>query len=100
MHIYFSGIGGAGLCPLALIAHQAGFTVSGSDAKQSQYTDYLQKNGIQLHIGQSADQIAAEHAKNPIDWVVFSSAVFITNPRNPEFIFAETNGIKTSKRDA
>jgi UDP-N-acetylmuramate--alanine ligase len=100
MHIYFSGIGGAGLSPLALIAHQAGFKVSGSDSKQSQCTDYLQKNGISLHIGQSAEQIAAEHKKNPIDWIVFSSAVFITDPHNPEFLFAKTNDIKTSKRDA
>src|SRR5690554_80080 len=31
MHIYFSGIGGAAIGPLALIAKQADYTVSGSD---------------------------------------------------------------------
>lgn len=100
MHIYFSGIGGTGLGPLALIAHQAGYQVSGSDSRQSQYTDYLLKNGIRLHIGQTAAQIMAEHAKEPIDWIVFSSAVLITNPDNPELLFAKKNNIKTSKRDA
>ena len=77
MHIYFSGIGGTGLGPLALIANKAGYKVSGSDSKQSQYTDYLLKHGISLHIGQTKEQIAAEHTKNPIDWIVFSSAVLI-----------------------
>jgi UDP-N-acetylmuramate-alanine ligase len=31
MHIYFSGIGGTAIGPLALIAKQAGYKVSGSD---------------------------------------------------------------------
>ena len=100
MHIYFSGIGGTGLGPLALIATQAGYKVSGSDSKQSQYTDYLLKHGISLHIGQTKEQIAAEHTKNPIDWIVFSSAVLITNPNNPELLFAKANDIKITKRDA
>ena len=99
MHIYFSGIGGTGLGPLALIAHQAGYEVSGSDSKTSQYTDYLQKQGINLHIGQTQEQIAQEHAKSPIDWLVYSSAVKIDNPNNPELIFADKNNIKLSKRD-
>ena len=88
MHIYFSGIGGTGIGPLALIAHQAGFNVSGSDGKHSQYTDYLEGHGLKLHIGQTAEAIAAEHAKNPIDWIVFSSAVLISNPDSPETGFS------------
>jgi len=99
MNIYFSGIGGAGIGPLALIAHQAGFDVSGSDSQKSQYTEYLQKLGIKLHIGQTSEQIGKEHAKNPIDWIVFSSAVYITNPNHPELTFARENNIKCSKRD-
>lgn len=99
MHIYFSGIGGAGIGPLAMIAHQAGHEVSGSDSQLSQYTKQLQELGIGLHIGQSAEQIAKEHKLNPIDWIVFSSAVFITNPNNPELVYARDNNIKISKRD-
>ena len=53
MHLFFSGIGGAGIGPLALIAHQAGYQVSGSDKQTSQYIDYLKEHGIKdIHIGQ------------------------------------------------
>jgi UDP-N-acetylmuramate--alanine ligase len=99
MHIYFSGIGGAGIGPLALLAHEAGYDVSGSDIKDSQYSKYLVKKGINLHIGQEEEVIANEHANNPIDWVVFSSAVLIENPKHPELVFAHKNKIKVSKRD-
>jgi UDP-N-acetylmuramate--alanine ligase len=99
MHIYFSGIGGAGIGPLALVAHQAGYEVSGSDSKNSQYTEYLKKQGIKLHIGQTKEAIKKEHSKNPIDWMVFSSAVLIDNPKNEELVFAKYNNIKISKRD-
>jgi UDP-N-acetylmuramate-alanine ligase len=42
MHVYFSGIGGAGIGPLAQIAHQAGYKVSGSDQQASAYIEYYQ----------------------------------------------------------
>src|SRR5690349_19520697 len=100
MHIYFSGIGGTGLGPLALIAHQAGYTVSGSDKQDSQYIHYLKDHGISdIHIGQSKEQIEAVHAKQPIDWYVFSSAVAIEQPNAPELVFCRDNNIKHTKRD-
>lgn len=100
MHIYFSGIGGTGIGPLALIAHQAGYTVSGSDKQSSVYIDYLQNQGIDnIHIGQSAEEIEKIHKTQPIDWLVHSSAVSIENPNHPELIFAQKNNIKTTKRD-
>lgn len=100
MHIYFSGIGGTGIGPLALIAHQAGYEVSGSDKQQSQYTDYLQKHGIRFYIGQTTEAITKEHAEHPIDWIVYSSALPLEQPNHPELIFAKEHNIKTSKRDA
>jgi len=99
MHIYFSGIGGTGIGPLALICQQAGFDVSGSDMQDSQYTDYLAKHGVNLHIGQTTEQIQAVHNLKPIDWIVFSSAITTQNPKHPELLFAQANHIKTSKRD-
>jgi UDP-N-acetylmuramate--alanine ligase len=97
MHIYFSGIGGAGIGPLAQIARQAGYDVSGSDQQASQYIDYLSKHGIKnVHIGQSAEAIAEVHAKQPIDWFVYSSSI----PQDhPELVFCRDRGVKTSKRD-
>ncbi len=99
MHIFFSGIGGAGIGPLALIAHQAGYVVSGSDKKESAYTEYLKKHGVKLYIGQTTEQIAAAHADQPIDWLVMSSAVPLENPEHPELVFAQQQHIKISKRD-
>lgn len=99
MHIYFSGIGGAGIGPLALIAHQAGYEVSGSDMQNSLYLDSLSNQGIRLHVGQTLEKIQTIHQNNPIDWIVFSSAVSITNPHHPELVFAKRNKIKISKRD-
>ncbi len=100
MHIYFSGIGGTGVGPLALIAKQAGFEVSGSDKQDSQYIQYLKTHGItDIYIGQSREVIASVHAQNPIDWFVYTSALSIENPDAPELKFCEENKIKTSKRD-
>ena len=100
MHIYFSGIGGAGIGPLALIAFGAGFEVSGSDKQSSTYTDYLQAHGVtDITIGQTTESIAAAHAAQPIDWFVYSSALPKENPNHPELKFVEENSIKHSKRD-
>lgn len=100
MHIYFSGIGGTAIGPLALIAKQAGYDVSGSDKQGSQYIDYLKKHGIEnIHIGQDEAGIAAIHAEKPIDWFVYTSALPLENPNAPELVFCREQNIKTSKRD-
>jgi UDP-N-acetylmuramate--alanine ligase len=100
MHIYFSGIGGTGIGPLALIAKQAGYSVSGSDKQDSAYITYLRSKGIgELHIGQEYDQIQAVHDKNPIEWFVHTSALSIENPNAPELKFCMDHSIKISKRD-
>lgn len=100
MHIYFSGIGGAGIGPLALVAKQAGYEVSGSDMQDSGYITYLVEHGVtDVHIGQSYDDIAGVHARRPIDWFVYSSALVMENPDHPELQFCRDNGLRTSKRD-
>jgi UDP-N-acetylmuramate--alanine ligase len=100
MHIYFSGIGGAGIGPLAQIAHQAGYSVSGSDKQDSQYIEYLKKHGIdRIHIGQDRGAIEKIHSELAIDWFVYSSALPLENPNAPELIFCKEQNIHTSKRD-
>lgn len=100
MHIYFSGIGGTAIGPLALIAHKAGHSVSGSDKQSSLYIDNLAKHGLtNIHIGQDYESIAAVHAKEPIDWFVYTSALPIEQPNAPELVFCRENNIHTSKRD-
>jgi UDP-N-acetylmuramate--alanine ligase len=97
MHIYFSGIGGAGIGPLAIVAHQAGYEVSGSDKQESQYLDYLRSHGItNIHVGQSREAIADLHDKRPIDWFVYTSAL---PADHAEIVFCREQDIKISKRD-
>ncbi len=100
MHIYFSGIGGAGIGPLALVAKQAGYEVSGSDKQMSSYIEYLQGQDVtNIHIGQTTEDIASVNERNPIDWLVYSSALPMENPNHPELVYARENGIKATKRD-
>lgn len=96
MHIYFSGIGGVAIGPLAEIARDAGYTVSGSDITDSLMTEQLQTSGIKVAIGQDGSQIAATHRETPIDWFVYTAAL----PKDhPEQVFAREHGIRASKRD-
>ncbi len=100
MHIFFSGIGGTGIGPLALIAKQAGYTVSGSDKQASKYVEYLIEHGVtNIHIGQDYASIEALNERQPIDWFVYSSAVEKENPDAPELQFCRDEGIRMSKRD-
>lgn len=98
MHVYFSGIGGLGIGPLALVAHQAGYQVSGSDARHSSLLPLLEERGINdLHVGVDDDHIKKMHAKQPIDWFVYSPAQPVDFPDHPEFRFCQDHGIKMSK---
>jgi len=100
MHVYFSGVGGAGMAPLAQIAHAAGYLVSGSDKQGGGYLDYLQARGLQgLAVSTDDDHIRLVHSKQPIDWLVYSSALPKENPQHPVLEFARTAGIKLTKRD-
>ncbi len=100
MHIFFSGVGGAAIGPLALIAKQAGYEVSGSDARDSASIEHLRSLSISdIHIGQTAEAIAAVHTAKPIDWYVYSSALPKDDPNHPELAFARAHKIKATKRD-
>lgn len=100
MHIYFSGIGGAGIGPLSQVAFEAGYQVSGSDKQDSQYLHYLRKHGVtDVHVGQTYDAIAATHERTPIDWFVYTSALSIEHTDAPELQFCRDHNIKTTKRD-
>ena len=96
MHIYFSGIGGVALGPLALIAKDSGHNVSGSDISKSRYTQIMEDNGVPVYYDQSGEAIKNTHNRNKIDWFVMTSAL---PTDHPERIFAKENGIKISKRD-
>ncbi|MBP7760220.1 NUDIX domain-containing protein [Candidatus Saccharibacteria bacterium] len=96
MRVYFSGLGGVGIGPLAEIARDAGYDVVGSDMARSSMTKQLQTRGIEVMIGQDGSQIATAHDAAPIDWFVYTSAL---PPDHAELVFASEHGIRTSKRD-
>jgi len=96
MRIYFSGIGGVGIGPLAEIAHDAGYTVLGSDMNESLMTRDLEKRGIAVSYDQSGEFLRHEHANQPIDWFIYTAAL---PSDHPELIAARELGIKTTKRD-
>lgn len=99
MHIYFVGIGGTGIGPLALLASQAGYEVSGSNDNESEYTHYLEKKGLDVRIDQSGKSMSEIHLAKPIDWVVSVSAITRLNPNHPELVFAKEHGMKLTERD-
>jgi len=96
MHIYFSGIGGIGIGPLAQLAKDSGHEVSGSDIERNSIVEDLEANNITVAIGQNKKTIAELHHKNKIDWFVHSSAI---KKDNEEYKFAMHHSIRISKRD-
>jgi UDP-N-acetylmuramate--alanine ligase len=96
MNIYFSGIGGVGIGPLAEIAHDAGYTVHGSDAQDSLITKELRARGITVSLLQDGSFLQACHTMQPIDWFVHTAALPYDHP---ELVLARSLGIRTAKRD-
>ena len=83
---HFVGIGGAGMSAIALIMHERGYTITGSDLKTSRYIRQLTRAGIDVRIGHDPKTI--DELKP--DVVVVSTAIPDTNP---EVIRARELGI-------
>ena len=97
MNIYFSGIGGVALGPLAEIARDAGHTVIGSDLSSSLTTEELEKSGVSVGTDQSGRFLADCHEREPIDWFVYTSAL---TDNHPELEWAKNLGIsRITKRN-
>ena len=85
IHVHFIGIGGISMSGLAEILLKEGFTVSGSDSKESELTRHLESAGAKVHYGQCAENIVPG-----IDAVVYTAAI---HPDNPEYAAAVRAGI-------
>ena len=85
IHIHFIGIGGISMSGLAEILLEEGFTVSGSDAKESPLTRKLESEGAHICYGQKAENITDD-----IDCVVYTAAI---NRANPELAEADARRI-------
>lgn len=71
--IHMIGIGGAGMSGIAEILHKRGHTVTGSDMKESPYTQRLTAAGVKVYIGHASEQVGEA------EQVVISTAIPQTN---------------------
>ncbi len=85
LHIHFIGIGGISMSGLAEVLLEEGFTVSGSDARESALTRALEARGAVVLYGQRASNIDSS-----VQLVVYTAAI---HPDNPEFARAVSLGL-------
>ena len=88
-HIFFVGIGGAGMGGIAEVLLNEGYRVSGSDIHNNAMTARLEKLGANIYIGHKADQVSGANV------VVVSSAI---DHANPEIIEAQKHRIPIIRR--
>ena len=78
--VHFIGIGGVGMSGIAHVAKDQGMEVSGSDLRESRYTEQLREAGVKIFIGQKAENLAGIDP----DVVVVSTAILQNNPELKE----------------
>ena len=76
--IHIVGIGGAGMSGIARILLSKGYSVSGSDAKDSRRLQALKPLGAHVYVGHDAQKIYIDGS--PPDTVVVATAIAQTNP--------------------
>lgn len=87
--LHFIGIGGAGMSSLAEVMVGFGFSVSGSDAKESAALAKLRSMGIKTFAGHAAEQLGDAQA------IVYSAAI---PADNPEMVAARAKGLPIIRR--
>ncbi|MCK4741141.1 MAG: UDP-N-acetylmuramate--L-alanine ligase [Anaerolineales bacterium] len=89
--VHLVGIGGAGISAVAKVLHGRGVDVTGSDRARSIFADALEKEGIRIAYGHSAENVVGASL------VVASSAI---PEGNVELVHALELGIPVLRRDA
>lgn len=87
--IHFIGIGGSGMCPIAEILHAWGYTITGSDNNTGDNIDKLRSMGIEVILGQKAENI------KDTEMIIYTAAILADNP---ELIAAKQSGIPCFER--
>ncbi len=87
--VHFVGIGGIGMSGIAEILHNQGYKVRGSDSAENPNVQRLRAMGIEVAIGQSADNLKDAAV------VVISSAI---KKGNPELAAARAKGLPVVRR--
>ncbi len=88
-HVHFIGIGGSGMYPLVQILHSQGFYITGSDNNETETLDAVRKMGIEVFLGQRAENIG------DADLIVYTAAIMSDNP---ELIAAKNSSAVTIER--
>ena len=73
-HLHFIGIGGSGMYPIVQILHSQGYHITGSDNNETETLDAVRAMGIEVHLGQRAENIAGA------DLIIYTAAVLDDNP--------------------
>ncbi|MGN6488312.1 MAG: UDP-N-acetylmuramate--L-alanine ligase [Devosia sp.] len=87
--VHFVGIGGIGMSGIAEILHNQGYKVRGSDSSENANVQRLRAMGIEVAIGQSAENLKDAAV------VVISSAI---KKGNPELAAARARGLPVVRR--
>lgn len=87
--IHIMGIGGIGMSAIAEILHAKGYTVQGSDQKDSANTRRLREKGLKILVGHRAENLEGA------GYVVISTAV---KDGNPELEAARARGLPVIRR--
>ena len=87
--IHLIGIGGCSMSGLARILAARGYSVKGSDANVSPFTEQLEKDGISVAIGQKSENVG------DAELVIYSAAI---KENNPERVYAREHNIPELER--
>ena len=87
--VHFIGIGGISMSSLAVIMHENGYKVTGSDISESKAVKNLLNKGIKVFIGHDKDNVGKA------DLVVYTAAI---NKENPEYVYCIKNNIPIVER--
>lgn len=88
-HLHFIGIGGSGMFPIVQILHARGYLITGSDNNESDIVATERKMGIEVTLGQKAENIIGA------DMIVYTAAIM---EDNPELVAARTSGLPLAER--
>ncbi|WP_457568552.1 UDP-N-acetylmuramate--L-alanine ligase [Desulfurobacterium sp.] len=87
--VHFIGVGGIGISGLAYLFKKEGYTVTGSDIRESDTTRFLRKEGIEVYIGHRKENVEGAEV------VIHTSAA---KRSNPEIVAALERGIPVVPR--
>lgn len=88
-HVHMIGIGGSGMYPIAVILHDRGYLLTGSDNNETDTLKHVRELGIPVTMGHFPENVESA------ELVIYSAAIM---QDNPELTAARKKGIPTMER--